>query len=130
MIGAGKVARLIVVVLSAVLFLHAQDASRAQPKHERHMEQVKWDLLTQKLIAVVVDGRVEGKKFIPEKITDYEIDLKNARITVNGEHEDFGHYEGELMWRLVDLIAQYAGESVMFYDDAHTEKPKQEAKRQ
>lgn len=129
-----------VLVLMAILVdpAHCQDIAPDKPKAERHLERITWDIKTKVLTAVVSDGRMvptkedsTKKAYQPETITDYQIDLSQAHITVNGEREEFGHYEAELMWRVVDLIAQYAGESVLFYDEVHEpeKKPKQEAKK-
>lgn len=132
-------ARFSVLLLLAVFALVRSASCQDTPgKAERHLERITWDIQTKILTAVVTDGHVvptkeNPKKLVyqPEILTDYKIDLSQARITVNGEREEFSHYEAELMWRVMDLIAQYAGESVMFFDDTHESenKPKREAKR-
>jgi len=129
---------ILVLVVAAISLLPA----RAETAKERHLEIVKWDVNTQKLVAVVSEGHVipavhekqtDGttattpEKYVPERLIDYEIDLQAGTITCAGESENFSRYEGELMWRVVDMVVNYTGESVLWFESTHEGKPKESA---
>jgi len=97
--------------------LHAEEERRA-----RRLESITWNPIDHKLTWVVSDGSLNGKgKFEGAKKFTYEIDMDQATMNTEGEDRRFSKQEAVSVHRLMDLVAKYAAESTVWWENGQGE---------
>jgi hypothetical protein len=110
----------------AVLFLSfagvtcAQDRkvnNEPQPDAARkRLKSVTWDLASHKLIWIVENGKLEGREFVPTSSDRYEISPDEAQMQFANEKRGFSETEAASLHKLLDTLAIYCAESVVWWD--------------
>ena len=116
----------------AVLFLSfaaiscAQDrkiTNEPQPQATRkRLQSVTWDLANHKLVWVVETGKLQGREFVPTGSDRYEISPDEAQMRFASETRGFSPVEAASLHKLLDTLAIYCAESVVWWDEGQGEK--------
>jgi hypothetical protein len=117
-------------LLAAALFsaaLFAQDAKTSnEPKPDtrpRRLESVTWNSVDHKLTWVISTGeKKKGEPYKALQSESYDIDMDAAIMKFHGENRRFSSQEAESVHALMDLIAKYAVESTIWWDDGQGKK--------
>ena len=89
----------------------------------RRLETVTWNPVEHKLTWVVASGDNEADgKFKSKGSKSYSIDLDKATMSFNGENRGFSKNEAANVHALMDLIAKYAVESTVWWDDGQGDR--------
>ncbi|MEX2264918.1 MAG: hypothetical protein WD696_23390 [Bryobacteraceae bacterium] len=86
------------------------------------MESVTWDLKSHKLIWVVETGQVQNGEFKAKESKRYEITPDDAVMTVAQERRGFTKEEASALHKLLDTLALYCAESVIWWDKGEGNK--------
>lgn len=97
---------------------NAQPAERAT----RRLESVTWDSVKHQLTWVISQGQRDGRDYKALAQQDYLINMDKATMTVLGETRGFSRQEAHNVRVLMDLIAKYAVDSTLWWDDGQGEK--------
>jgi len=110
----------------AVLFLSfagmtcAQDqkiTNEPQPEAVRkRLKSVTWDLTSHKLIWMVENGSLQGREFVPTSTDRYEISPDEAQMQYANQTRGFSELEAANLHKLLDTLAIYCAESVVWWD--------------
>ncbi len=106
------------------------------PEQPRRLETVTWNSVKHELTWVISSGdRAKkgdgGGLFQPEHSANYQISLDEATMSFEGETRRFSREEASNVHVLMDLIAKYAVDSTVWWEDGQGEpldpkKPNQE----
>ncbi|MBI4875988.1 MAG: hypothetical protein HY822_15235 [Acidobacteria bacterium] len=89
----------------------------AQDKTPRRLESVNWSPSDHKLTWVISNGVKDAAgKYKAVKSQTYLIDMSAATMTFNGEGRRFSRDEARNVQALMDLLAKYAVESTIWWD--------------
>jgi hypothetical protein len=124
----------------------AQDGRQAAPdakpgedeKTPRRLESVTWNSVKHQLTWVISKGNKDSSGFKASKSDNYEISMDSATMTFNGETRRFSKEEAANVHVLMDVIAKYAVDSTIWWDEGQGEpldgspapSQKQEEKKQ
>ncbi|HET8547233.1 MAG TPA: hypothetical protein VFL57_04480 [Bryobacteraceae bacterium] len=88
-----------------------------------HLESITWNPTQHRLTWTVAKGTLDGDgKFQPSNPgVTYEIDMDAAVMTLNGEGRRFSRAEAIRMRPLMDILARYAAESTVWWDQGQGE---------
>jgi hypothetical protein len=117
----------------AVLFLSFAGLSCAQDRKitndepgtqamRKRLKSVTWDLASHKLLWVVETGKIEGREFVPTSADHYEISPDEAQMRFAQETRGFSENEAVSLHKLLDTLAIYCAESVVWWDEGQGEK--------
>jgi len=89
-----------------------------QPQATRkRLKSVTWDLASHKLMWVVETGKLQGREFVPTRSDNYEISPDEAQMRYANETRGFSELEAANLHKLLDTLAVYCAESVVWWDD-------------
>ncbi|MGB9606067.1 MAG: hypothetical protein ACPL88_09350, partial [Bryobacteraceae bacterium] len=113
-----------VVVLAALSALGcAQErAPEAKPSRApRRLESVTWNSVKRELTWVISRGERDQKTgaYKPLSTDTYLINMDKATMTFNGETRSFSKQEAINVSALLDIIAKYAIESTLWWDQGY-----------
>ncbi len=108
----------------------APEADDAKP---RRLESVTWNSVNHQLTWTISQGAKESSGFKALKSDNYQISMDSATMTFNGETRRFSKEEAANVHVLMDVIAKYAVDSTVWWDEGQGEPvdgtaPKQEQK--
>lgn len=122
--------------VNAVVLLALPTVACAQEPKSRRLESVTWNPAEHKLTWVVTLGSRDGAgKFAAVKKETYNINMADATMMFNGDTRRFSQQEAKNVHMLMDLVAKYAIESTVWWDQGQgeplggSEKVKSEQKR-
>ena len=107
--------------LAAAVIVFAATACGQEGK-ARRLETVTWSPTEHKLTWVVASGDMDEGKFKSKGKLSYVIDLDKATMQFNGENRGFSKNEAANVHALMDLVAKYAVESTVWWDDGQGDK--------
>lgn len=114
---------------AATLFVFAAAAFSGDAK-TRRLETVTWNPSEHKLTWIVSSGEVDPQGGFKAKTSQtYVIDMDAATMSYSGEDRKFSSDEATRVHRLMDLVAKYAVESTVWWDDGQGEKLDKNRKR-
>jgi hypothetical protein len=87
----------------------------------RRLEFVRWNPLTHQLTWDVSKGKKDGAAFKTVTTDHYEIDMDDAIMSVSGERRRFSEEEAANVHMLMNLIAKYAIDSTVWWNDGQGE---------
>jgi hypothetical protein len=124
----------------AVLFLSFAGLTCAQERKitnepqpqamRKRLKSVTWDLSSHKLLWVVETGKLEGREFVPLSSDHYEISPDEAQMKFADETRGFSEAEAASLHKLLDTLAIYCAESVVWWDDGQGDKVDQKDKEE
>ncbi|HOQ44415.1 MAG TPA: hypothetical protein PLA43_02170 [Bryobacteraceae bacterium] len=88
----------------------------------RRLETVSWNAVTHELTWVIARGEKQGTEFRPISKDTYLIKLDEATMTFNGETRGFSKQEAANVHVLMDLVAKYAADSTIWWDQGQGER--------
>ncbi|MGE5567565.1 MAG: hypothetical protein ACM3S5_00880 [Rhodospirillales bacterium] len=88
----------------------------------RRLETVSWNAVTHELTWVIAKGEKTGTEFRPLSKDTYLIKLDDATMSFNGETRGFSKQEAANVHVLMDLVAKYAADSTIWWDQGQGEK--------
>ena len=89
----------------------------------KRLKSVTWDLTSHKLIWLVETGKLEGRDFVPANTDRYEISPDEAEMQFANETRGFSATEAASLHKLLDTLAIYCAESVVWWDEGQGGKP-------
>lgn len=105
-----------------VIVLALSTAACAQEPKARRLESVTWNPAEHKLTWVVSHGtRDASGKFTSTKQETYNINMAEATMMFNGDTRRFSPQEAKNVHMLMDLVAKYAIESTVWWDQGQGE---------
>lgn len=108
--------------LTCLLALPAVSFAQAEERPTRRLESVTWDSVKHQLTWIVSKGERVGPEYKPLAQQDYLINMDKATMTVRGETRGFSREEALNVRVLMDLIAKYAVDSTVWWDDGQGDK--------
>jgi hypothetical protein len=112
-----KTALILMLSLGAACFA-ADSKSNQEPTGEvKRLGSVNWNLETHKLTWVVQKGAMVNGEFVPASEQKYEISPDRAKMAVSEEERGFDGDEAVSLHRLLDVLAVYCAESVVWWDE-------------
>ncbi len=111
-------ARAIVAAVSLVFSAAAFGADK-QPsdKKPRRLESVTWNSVDHKLTWTISSGEKSSGQYKATSSESYEIQMDQAIMSFKGENRRFSDEEAASVHALMDLIAKYAVESTVWWDN-------------
>ncbi len=110
----------------------AQQEQPAEAEPSRRLESVTWNSIRHELTWVISNGeKGDGTLYRPGASENYQISLDEATMSFSGETRRFSHEEASNVHVLMDLIAKYAVDSTVWWEDGQGEpangaKPKEQ----
>jgi hypothetical protein len=102
--------------------LRSREQTVSEVAPASRLESVTWNAVRHELTWVVSSGEKEaGADYKPLKSESYLIALDDATMSFNGEARRFSTEEASNVHVLMDLIAKYAIDSTVWWDDGHGE---------
>ena len=105
---------------------NAQDrkmtTNESQPEARKRLKSVTWDLTSHKLSWEVETGKIEGGDFVPTSSEHYEISPDQAQMQYANETRGFSEAEAASLHKLLDTLAIYCAESVVWWDQGQGDK--------
>src|SRR4051812_43163330 len=103
---------------TATIALAADDGKEAL-----RLDTVTWNPVDHSLKWSVSKGSLDsrGKFQSSNQTMSYEIDMDAAVMTVKGERRGFSKMEAVTVRRLMDMVAKYAAESTVWWDEGQGE---------
>ncbi len=83
----------------------------------RRLESVTWNSVSHELTWVISEGEKKGNAYKPQANQNYLINMDDATMTFDGETRRFSTEEATNVRMLMDLIAKYAVDSTVWWDD-------------
>jgi hypothetical protein len=84
----------------------------------RRLETVTWDSVKHELTWVISNREANsGKLYLPGPTENYQISLDDATMSYEGETRRFSRQEASNVHVLMDLIAKYAVDSTVWWED-------------
>lgn len=108
--------------VNSVVVLALSMVACAQEPKARRLESVTWNPAEHKLTWVVSHGtRDAAGKFTSSKQETYNINMAEATMMFNGDTRRFSPQEAKNVHMLMDLVAKYAIESTVWWDQGQGE---------
>ncbi len=99
-----------------------QDKGDTDDQAPRRLETVTWNSVKHELTWVVSKGQKEKNSYRALSNSNYEISMDSATMTFQGETRRFSKQEAVNVHALMDVIAKYAVDSTIWWDDGQGEK--------
>jgi hypothetical protein len=99
----------------------AQDSVPAKDQTPRRLEAVTWNSVKHQLTWDVSKGEKRGAAYSPVASDHYEINMDDATMAYNGAKRRFSKQEASNVHMLMDLIAKYAIDSTVWWDNGEGE---------
>ncbi len=94
-----------------------------QGKSTRRLESVTWNSVKHELTWVISRGeKKDGATYSPNAEDKYEINMDDATMLFKGERRGFSKEEASNVHLLMDLIAKYAIDSTIWWDQGQGQK--------
>jgi hypothetical protein len=93
----------------------------ARADEKRRLESVTWDPVKHELRWVISKGELEGEKYKPASRQEYEISIDDATMSFADETRRFSKREAGSVRQLLDLLARYAVESTIWWEQGQGE---------
>jgi hypothetical protein len=91
-------------------------------KGSRRLESVTWNSVKHELTWVISKGvKNTGTNYKPQSTENYLINMDDATMSVNGEIRRFSKEEAANVHVLMDVIAKYAVDSTVWWDEGQGE---------
>jgi hypothetical protein len=109
------------VVLSALGCAQERTPEAKPARSPRRLESVTWNSVKRELTWVISKGERDQKTGAYKPLTSetYLINMDKATMTFNGETRGFSKQEAVNVSALLDIIAKYAIESTLWWDQGH-----------
>ena len=110
----------------------AQQEQPAEAEPSRRLESVTWNSIKHELTWVISNGdKGDGSLYRAGASENYQISLDEATMSFAGETRRFSHDEASNVHVLMDLIAKYAVDSTVWWEDGQGDpvngaKPKEQ----
>jgi len=114
--------RLVALVVLTALGCAQERTPEAKPtRSPRRLESVTWNSVKRELTWVISKGERDPKTGVYKPLTTetYLINMDKATMTFNGETRSFSKQEAINVSALLDIIAKYAIESTLWWDQGH-----------
>jgi len=114
--------RLVALVALSALGCAQERTPEAKPaRAPRRLESVTWNSVKRELTWVISKGERDQKTgaYKPLSTETYLINMDKATMTFNGETRGFSKQEAVNVSALLDIIAKYAIESTLWWDQGH-----------
>lgn len=112
--------------LSAMSLAQQREPAREKPRDadraSRRLESVTWNSVKHELTWVVSRGEKTGAAYKPVSTEDYLISMDEATMLFRGERRRFSSEEAVNVHALMDLVAKYAVDSTVWWDEGQGEK--------
>lgn len=104
----------------------ASNVKPTEAKHEkrtadeespRRLEFVTWNSVKHELTWVISHGEKKGASYKSNAAANYEINMDEATMSYNGQTRRFSREEATNVHMLMDLIAKYAVDSTVWWDE-------------
>ncbi len=106
----------------AVELRTAQPDEPEAAESSRRLESVTWNSVSHELTWMISSGATSaGRLYQPATVENYQISLDDATMTFDGETRRFSTEEASNVHVLMDLIAKYAVDSTVWWEDGHGE---------
>lgn len=115
---------LAMLALASVIWAQ-QSAPGAKPdRSPRRLEYVTWNSVKRELSWVISKGERDRQTGVykPLVMQTYVINMDKATMTFNGETRGFSKQEAANVSALLDIIAKYAIESTLWWDQGHGQR--------
>jgi hypothetical protein len=100
----------------------AQQDQPEQAESPRRLESVTWNSVKHELTWVISSGdKGGGALYRPDASQNYQISLDEATMSFDGETRRFSRQEASNVHVLMDLIAKYAVDSTVWWEDGQGE---------
>lgn len=100
----------------------AQQDEPEEAESPRRLESVTWNSVRHELTWVISSGdKNGGALYHPAASENYQISLDDATMTFSGETRRFSREEASNVHVLMDLIAKYAVDSTVWWEDGQGE---------
>lgn len=100
----------------------AREKSGPADHTPRRLESVTWNSVKHELTWVVSQGEKTGAAYKPTANENYQISMDEATMSFHGELRRFSREEAANVHTLMDLVAKYAVDSTVWWDDGQGEK--------
>lgn len=108
--------------VNTVVLLALPTVACAQEPKSRRLESVTWNPSEHKLSWIVSLGTRDGSgRFTAVKKETYNINMAEATMMFNGDTRRFSQQEAKNVHMLMDLVAKYAIESTVWWDQGQGE---------
>jgi len=102
--------------------LPAQQEEPENAEPSRRLESVTWNSIRHELTWVISSGeKADGSLYRPGASENYQISLDEATMSFAGETRRFSKEEASNVHVLMDLIAKYAVDSTVWWEDGQGE---------
>jgi hypothetical protein len=112
--------------LSAVSFAQQREPGREKPgdvdRTPRRLESVTWNSVKHELTWVVSKGENNGAAYKPLSTESYLINMDDATMSFHSERRRFSSQEAVNVHTLMDLVAKYAVDSTVWWDEGQGER--------
>lgn len=112
--------------LSAVSFAQQREPAREKSGPADHtprrLESVTWNSVKHELTWVISQGEKTGAAYKPLASESYQISMDEATMSFHGELRRFSREEATNVHTLMDLVAKYAVDSTVWWDEGQGEK--------
>jgi ATP-dependent Clp protease ATP-binding subunit ClpA len=100
----------------------AEQQESKEAETPRRLESVTWNSVDHELTWVISNrDKSDGKLVQPAQVEHYQISLDEATMSFDGETRRFSHEEASNVHVLMDLIAKYAVDSTVWWEDGQGE---------
>jgi hypothetical protein len=100
----------------------ARDARPVEAEAARKLESVTWNSVKHELTWVIsTGGQGDGTLYQPNMSENYRISLDDATMSFQGETRRFSREEAANVHILMDLVAKYAADSTVWWDEGQGE---------
>jgi hypothetical protein len=99
----------------------AQDTESDSDRTPRRLETVTWNSVRHELTWDVSKGEQRGAAYKPLGSDHYQISMDDATMSYNGTKRRFSKQEASNVHMLMDLIAKYAIDSTVWWDNGEGE---------
>lgn len=111
------------LVLSTVGCAQDRDPENKRDRNPRRLESVTWNSIKHELTWVISRGEKGGEGgYKPLSTSTYVINMDKATMSFNGETRGFSKEEAVNVRALMDLVAKYAIESTIWWDQGHGQR--------
>lgn len=109
------------LVLSTVGCAQDRGPENKRDRNPRRLESVTWNSIKHELTWVISRGEksADDGSYKPLSTSTYAINMDKATMSFNGETRSFSKEEAVNVRALMDLVAKYAIESTIWWDQGH-----------